>query len=312
MDNFFVPIKSVFENKSINVLDIDSGLEFLADDIFNLVNVPVGSANSLGYCDLPENLQRIRTVLIDGLLCQKQTLNWLALKHIFCKFNYEKQKEFIRWTRKTLSPRLTLEKLDDSDTKILDGINILSWFFTNKNKSIKSLVSVHQSNLTKILCASPSIILKADRSREFDIENIPSSNHPVYETYLNLLKKEINIPDYQILRTSDLGARLLRQRYLESALIILEVNNVRYFNLYNTFVCSRDNLLLAQELDIAVLFGLKKRTIPYLMLQVIEGGLFLQSLLACTLDNRIEKSLCLQIKEAYIYWLSQILANIEF
>ena len=79
-----------------------------------------------------------------------------------------------------------------------------------------------------------------------------------YTTYIKLLKKEVNIPDYQILRTSDLGYRLLRQRYLESVLVILGVNNLGYFNFYDTFICGKEDLLIAQKLDIAVLFALKK------------------------------------------------------
>lgn len=292
MDNYFIPVKSIFDDKFVNVLNIDSGLEFFADDILSLIGSQlIGDVNpyssnegfavsnidnsgmgltseanigNLRY-DLPENLRRIRTVLIDGLLCRKQTLSWLALKHVFRQFGYEKQKEFIRWIRKFLSPALALEKLDNSNIKTLDGINLLSWFFIDDDRCIDSLVSVYQSNLFSFFGTSPSIIPtansfkkphKEDSQQHCDDVSPPRSL--AYDTYLKLLKKEITIPDYQILHTSDLAARLLRQRYLESASIVLGVNNVEYFNFYDTFVCSREDLLLAQELDIAVIFALKK------------------------------------------------------
>jgi hypothetical protein len=131
-----------------------------------------------------------------------------------------------------------------------------------------------------------------------------------YGVYLQLLKKELIVPDYQILYTSDLSARLLRQRYLETVSIVLGINNVEYFSLYNMFVCARQDLMLAQELDIAIIFALKKKTIPYLMLQVIEGGFFLQSLLACTLVDGIDRQLSLLVKQVYMHWLNHILVNI--
>lgn len=334
MDNYFIPVKTIFDDKFVNVLSIDSGLEFFADDIFSLVgcqstgNPRTGVisetdiSNCLGinlHYDLPENLRRIRTVLIDGLLCKKQTLCWLALKHVFRQFKYDKQKEFVHWIRKSLSPALALEKFDNSNVKMLDGINLLSWFFIDSDKCIDSLVSIYQSNLFNFFGALPSIIPTADNfnscCREGSQNEADNSLLPclsAYDIYLKLLKKELTIPDYQILHTSDLAARLLRQRYLESASIVLGVNNVEYFNLYDTFVCSRQDLLLAQELDIAIIFALKKRTIPYFMLQVIEGGFFLQSLLACTLAGIIEKSLSLSIKQVYTHWLNNLLVNIRF
>lgn len=48
------------------------------------------------------------------------------------------------------------------------------------------------------------------------------------------------------------------------------------------------------------------------MLQVIEGGFFLQSLLACTLAGIIDKPLSLQIKQVYTHWLNNLLVNIAF
>lgn len=132
-----------------------------------------------------------------------------------------------------------------------------------------------------------------------------------YQCYLKLLKKQVVIPDYEILYTSDLVARLLRQRYLSLASAVLGFNNINYFNLYDTFVISRSNLLLAQELDVAIIFSSKRTPNSYLLLQVIEGGFFLQTLLACTLVGVIEKSLSLQIKTAYINWLNYLLVNIK-
>lgn len=298
MDYYIVPFKGNFQKHFINVLDIDSGVEFVADDILNLV----GSNNVIKfeYCNLPKSLYRIRTVLIDGLLCDKETLNWLGLQKVFRKIGYRSQKEFVRWTRKSLLPALTLEKLDDFEGKTLDGINTLSWFFNSDKKFIESLKFFHQSNLN---------FIRGESSSPFGFNNgiLASKYHAIYS---KLLRKEVNIPSYQTLRTSDLRAKLLRQRYLESALSTLAVSNIEYSTLYKAFICSQDNLLSAQELDIAVLYELK-RSIPLLTLQVIEGGFFLQSLLACTLDKSIERLLSLQIKEAYICWLNQILENIK-
>lgn len=122
MDNYFVPFKGIFNQYLINVLDIDSGVEFIADDIFNLVDC----VNSIsGYCNLHESQYTIRLILMDGLLCDKKTLNWLGLQQIFYNTDYKNQKEFARWTRKCLLPALTLEKLNDFDTKTVDGINVL-------------------------------------------------------------------------------------------------------------------------------------------------------------------------------------------
>lgn len=350
MNQFFIPIKAAFAEQTVNVLNVDSGLEFLAEDIFCLV------ANNFGYDSgykslmesqlnsstiIPKNLNCIRTVLIDGVLHQKQTLTWLALKHIFNKFGYSNGKEFVRWIRKTLSPALALESSDDTNFKTVEGIKSLSWFFSENNKYIDSLVSIYQHNLFSFFGIPPSIVpvlnnfcdsnkggkteLKinckqengdlcphsAQINQDIDSSCCQFNTLQSYQYYLKLLKKQIIIPGYEILYTSDLAARLLRQRYLSLASIILGFNNINYFNLYDTFVISRTNLLLAQELDIAIIFSFRKSPNFYLMLQVIEGGFFLQSLLACTLAGAIDKSLSLQIKSAYINWLNYLLVNIK-
>lgn len=297
MDNYFIPIKCVFNDKFINVLNIESGIEFFADDIYTLVCYQSVDNNFELYTrNLSTNFQRSRVVLIDGLLCDKQTLSWLALKRVFRRFEYDKQAQFIRWVRKTISPALALDKPDNRNLKVVDGINNTAWFFLDNAKSIDSLVSTYQPNLPAFFDAS---------QHQTDMSLLNG-----YDVYLQLLKKELTVPDYQILYTSDLSTGLLRQRYLETASIILGVNNVEYFNMYNMFVCARQDLMLAQELDIAIIFALKKKTIPYLMLQVIEGGFFLQSLLACTLVGDIDKHLSLSIKQVYMRWLNQILVNI--
>lgn len=356
MNQFFIPIKAAFAEQTVNVLNIDSGLEFLAEDIFCLVakNFPYDSGyktlmesqlNSSNV--LPKNLDCIRTVLIDGVLHQKQTLTWLALKHVFQKFGYSNGKEFVRWIRKTLSPALALESSDDTNLKTVEGIKSLSWFFSESNNCLDSLVSIYQPNLFSFFGIPPSIVpvlnnfcdfnkgvnntgayLKSAGQTELKI-NGDLCSHTVYKNqdvdssccqfsalqsyqyYLKLLKKQIIIPGYEILYTSDLAARLLRQRYLSLASIVLDFNNINYFNLYDTFVVSRSNLLLAQELDIAIIFSFKKSPNSYLMLQVIEGGFFLQSLFACTLAGAIDKPLSLQIKSAYINWLNYLLVNIK-
>lgn len=361
MNQFFVPIKAAFDEQTVNVLNIDSGLEFLAEDIYclfvknfthdygykSLMESQLNSSNIL-----PQNLNCIRTVLIDGVLYQKQTLNWLALRYVFQKFGYSKIKEFVRWVRKSLSPALTLEGSDETNLKSVEGIKALSWFFCESNSYIDSLVSIYQSNLFNFFGIPPSIIpvlnnfcnynkgindtgayLNAGKTevkisgrqenRDLRLHTVQinqdmdlscyQSTHALqsYQYYLKLLKKQIIIPDYEILYTSDLAARLLRQRYLSLVSIILGFNNIDYFNLYDTFVISRSNLLLAQELDIAIIFLSKKNHNSYFLLQVIEGGFFLQTLLACTLAGAIEKSLSLQIKTAYINWLNYLLVNIK-
>ena len=152
MDNYFIPTKSVFKNKFVNVLDIESRLEFLADDILSILNI--NNIANTQFIDLTENLSTTRTVLIDGNLCKKQTLNWLALKNSFKKFNYEGQNEFTHWIRKSLKPALALKKEDDFYNKDVLGINTLSWYFTDNDKSVDSLVSVYQSNLVDFIYAS--------------------------------------------------------------------------------------------------------------------------------------------------------------
>ncbi len=92
MDNYFIPIKCVFNDKFINVLNIESGIEFFADDIYTLVCYQSVDNNFELYTrNLSTNFQRSRVVLIDGLLCDKQTLSWLALKRVFRRFEYDKQ-----------------------------------------------------------------------------------------------------------------------------------------------------------------------------------------------------------------------------
>ncbi|BDA75903.1 hypothetical protein CAL7716_100690 (plasmid) [Calothrix sp. PCC 7716] len=362
MNQFFIPIKAVFGEQTINVLNVDSGLEFLAEDIFGLI----AKRNSYSFkyessikkqldtsSTLPKNLDCIRTVLIDGVLLQKQTLSWLALKHVFHQFGYSHGKEFVRWIRKSLSPALALESSDETNLKTVEGIKALSWFFCDSNSCIDSLVSIYQSNLFNFFGIPPSIVpvLSNFCNGNKRISNTGTNTKPVgiakikltgqqesgdlclhslqmtqniespcyqsfdalqsYRYYLKLLKKQIIIPDYEILHTSDLAARLLRHRYLSSASIVLGFNNLNYFNLYDTFVTSRSDLLLAQELDVAIIFSLKRNPNSYLMLQVIEGGFFLQTLLACTLARAIDKSLSLQIKSAYINWLNYLLVNIK-
>lgn len=292
MNDYFIPIKSVFQNEYINVLDIESGLEFLAEDILKILGVD--KLNITQALDLVKNLSTNRSVLIDGELYEKQSLNWLALKQVFNKFDYDGKKDFNRWIRKSLTPALALNKNEDSVNDKISGANKLDWYFIGNEKSIETIVSNYQSKLISYI----------GLFSEFD--TVCHTNCIVYSKYLKLLKKELYIPNYDILITSDLASRLLRQRYLESISPILGVNNLDYLSLYNAFITSRNHLLTAQELDIALLYAFKEGSIPYFMLQIVEGGIFLQSLLSCTLYGSIDKSISLQIKQSYISWLHHI------
>lgn len=63
MDNSFVSVQGIFDNQHINVMDIETGLKFLFDDILTFVNMSSSSVV------LYEAINR--TVLIDGNLCEK-------------------------------------------------------------------------------------------------------------------------------------------------------------------------------------------------------------------------------------------------
>ncbi|NJN07474.1 MAG: hypothetical protein HC815_05595 [Richelia sp. RM1_1_1] len=120
---------------------------------------------------------------------------------------------------------MALERVDNDnfDAIAIKGLDILSWFIKD-NKPIESLVCIYQSNLASLLRE-----LVSAKGENF-----------AYDIYLKLLRKELNIPNYQILRITDIAVRLLRKRYLES----LGINNIGYFNLYNLFMCKRDNLFM--------------------------------------------------------------------
>lgn len=349
-----------FQGNSIRLLDIDTGIEFLAEDILMLVcpgSIDKGVQSFVEI--LPLKLRRKRhifTVSDDSKLQNVDTLCWLALKYIFNLFGYEKHREFVRWLRKDVAPSsnegaslslcngkannlsLSFDKriVHSSQVSVIQPyrfeqteivpvhnvsvaaarlpaselivtkLNSLHWFNIITNCQLLSLSDMYLNSRFSLVGAPPTLVPAIqDYYQQNEILDIA-----VLEAiYLNFLYKRVDIPSLPG-TDANLPNQLLRKRYLDCCQLILENENIFYSDLYFTFITDTDNLFLAQELDIALVFSYFKKHLSFPILRALEGGIFLQALDLCGLTGSLEHQLVSSLKVAYLNWLSTLLAEI--
>ncbi|MEC4815880.1 MAG: hypothetical protein SAK29_21800 [Scytonema sp. PMC 1069.18] len=330
-----------FQDNSIKLLDIETGIEFLAEDILMLV-CPTGidfGVRSLVEI-LPLKLRRKRHVYSknNSNLQEVDTLCWLALKYVFNLFGYEKHREFVRWLRKDIAPSSHLKEKANNhisqvstiqsnthSTKIVPvhhvnlatdrlavselivtKLNSLHWFNIITNSQLLPLSEMYLKSRFSLIGAPPTLVPAIQDYHQRD----ESLSLGILEAvYLSFLYKGVGIPSLSN-ADANLSNQLLRKRYLDCCQLVLENVNISYFDLYFTFVTDADNLFLAQELDIALVFSYLKKRLPFPILRVLEGGVFLQALDLCGLTGSLDNQLASSLKVSYLNWLSTLLSEI--
>ncbi|MUG91729.1 hypothetical protein F7734_04235 [Scytonema sp. UIC 10036] len=337
-------------------LDIDTGIEFLAEDICNLVCPGIIDKGTKSFIEaLPLKLRRYRPIIDEnGTLKEVDTLCWLALKFVFNLFGYEKHREFVRWLRKdvvssatagtiltaskahiedgiispgekvgtirqSLNQTIGLKDTEDFSVKnvpvasrlpaselIVAKLNSLHWFNVINNCQLVSLSEMYYESRFSLVGAPPTLV---PAIQDYSLRDDSFSAALLEATYLSFLYKQVSVPLFH--SGIDLQNHLLRRRYLDCCQLALENDNISYSDLYFAFVTDADNLFLAQELDIALIFSYLKKHLSFPILRILEGGIFLQALDLCgsigTLDSQIVSSLRL----AYLNWLSILLEEIN-
>ncbi|WP_148663095.1 hypothetical protein [Scytonema hofmannii] len=341
----------------MRILDIDTGIEFLAEDICNLVCPGIIGKGIKSFIEaLPLKLRRQRQIIDENSTFKEvDTLCWLALKFVFNLFGYEKHREFVRWLRKdVVSSATTNTILTASKAHIENGIVSYGEKVGTIRQSLNQVIglknteffSVKNVSVASRLPASELIVAKLNSLHWFNVINncqLVSLSEMYYESrfslvgapptlvpaiqdysllrnytfdtalleaiYLSFLYKQVSVPlfDSEI----DLPNKLLRKRYLDCCQLALENEKISYSDLYFAFVTNANNLFLAQELDIALIFSYFKKHLSFPILRILEGGVFLPALDLCgsigTLDSQIVSSLRL----AYLNWLSALLEEIN-
>ena len=376
---YWLPRTAEFQGNFIRFLDIDTGIEFFAEDILMLVSPEcIEKGIHLFIEAIPLKLRRKRQVFAEGeqsvgRLCQLvdttfaqrdrrlyslgdtklkeiDTLCWLALKYIFNLFGYEKHREFVRWLRKdvalssrtNMSLSLPLAKLTNNDrilgaghiftiqpplpreTKLVPAHNVsvaarlpaselivtklnsLHWFNIITNHEILSLSDMYLNSCFSLIGAPPTLV---PAIQEYSLRDKNLDVAVLEALYLSFLYKRVNIPpslDFD----PGLPNRLLRKRYLDCCQMVLQNENISYSDLYLAFVTDTNNLFLAQELDIALLFSYFRKHLSFPIIRVLEGGVFLQALELCGLAGTLDNQLVSSLKVAYLNWLSSLLEEI--
>ncbi len=333
-------------------LDIDTGIEFLAEDIRNLVCPRTIDKGTKSFVEaLPPKLRRKRQIIdgIDGTLKEVDTLCWLALKFVFNLFGYEEHREFVRWLRQEVAPNTNTSNVRVGDdvvslkkkviiarqflnqslclkrTKVLPvknalvasrlpaselivaKLNSLHWFNIINNCQLVSLSKMYLNSRFSLVGAPPTLV---PAIQDYSLLQNDTFDVAILEAiYLNFLYKQVTVPSLN--SEINLANQLLRKRYLDCCQLILENENISYLDLYVTFVTDADNLFLAQELDIALIFSYFKKHLTFPILRILEGGVFLQALDLCgsigNLDSRVVSSL----RVAYLNWLSALLEEVD-
>lgn len=359
MSIYWLPRIADFQGNSIRLLDIDTGIEFLAEDILMLVCPGSIDKGVQSFVEtLPLKLRRKRHILTgsdDSKLQDVDTLCWLALKYIFNLFGYEKHREFVRWLRK----HVTSSSNEGANLNLWNGkANNLSLSFDKRivHSSLVSvmqpdrfdptkIVPVHNVSVAPQLPASELIVAKLNSlhwfniitncqllslsdmylNSRFSLFGAPPTLVPAIQDYyqqnqtldiavlevfyLSFLYKRVDIPSLPD-TDANLPNQLLRRRYLDCCQLVLENENISYSDLYFTFITDTDNLFLAQELDIALVFSYFKKHSSFPILRALEGGIFLQALDLCGLTVSLDNQLVSSLKVAYLNWLSTLLAEI--
>ncbi len=347
MSIYWLPRTVKFQSNFIRLLDIDTGIEFFAEDILMLV-CP-GCINGIqSFIEvLPLKLRRKRQIIgNDSSLQEVDTLCWLALKYIFNLFGYEKHREFVRWLRQDIAPSSTANiSLGLSSTKannlgeqlvntgqivqcyrhtkilpvqnvsvaarlpvselIVTKLNSLHWFNIITNCELLSLSDMYLNSRFSLIGAPPTLV---PAIQEYSLQNDNLDIAALEAIYLSFLYKRFDIPLFD--SYTDLSNKLLRKRYLDCCQLVLENVNISYSDLYFAFVTDTDNLFLAQELDIALVFSYSKKHLTFPILRVLEGGVFLQALELCGLTVSLDNQLVYSLKVAYLNWLATLLEEI--
>jgi|GEM_PF-5937758 len=327
---YWLPKTVQFQNHWINILDIDTGLEFILEDIRQLV-CPDYRIEAL-VAKLPLNLRRKRHLFPrNGEPCQENvdTLCWLALKYVFNLFGYEQHREFIRWIRKEVIPKLLTPTYTGESSQVFLGQeppnhqmeissqtkNTLSYPVKvgsqlNNELIATKLKSVHWFNTIN----NHQLLLLSKYKKEFSLIGAPPTLIPVFLTtelsqcYLDLLYKQVKIPAFS--ETDNLLNHLLRRRYLDFCQLCLENEKISYSDLYQTFITNEPNLFAAQELDIALIFYYLKNSLSFPIVKVLSGGVFLQAIDMCSQQGFLDEKLTSSLSIAYFNWLSTLLMEI--
>jgi hypothetical protein len=96
-----------YQYYELRVVDIETGTEFVADDIFRLVSpffclsVITDKIRSKYLETIPAKFRRKRTIYIADFESEVEvdTLCWLALKHVFKIYDYKNSRQFIKFLR---------------------------------------------------------------------------------------------------------------------------------------------------------------------------------------------------------------------
>ncbi|MDF5727681.1 MAG: hypothetical protein PUP92_06480 [Rhizonema sp. PD38] len=351
-----------FQGNSIRLLDINTGIEFLAEDILMLVCPGSIDKGVQSFVEtLPVKLRRKRHIFTgsdDSKLQDIDTLCWLALKYIFNLFGYEKHRDFVRWLRKdvavssnegaslslwngkvnnlslsfdkriahtelvpvmqpvrfartefTPNRNVSITARLPASELIVTKLNSLHWFNIITNCQLLSLSDMYLNSHFSLVGAPPTLV-PAIQNYYQQNESLGIAAVAVLEViYLSFLYKRVDIPS--LLETdANLSNQLLRKRYLDCCQFVLENQNISYPDLYFTFITDTDNLFLAQELDLAIIFSYFKKNLSFPILRALEGGVFLQALDLCGLTGSLDNQLVLSLKVAYLNWLSTLLSEI--
>lgn len=325
MFNIYIPINAKFKSKQIRLLDVDTGLEFVAIDIFKLVStLPLEVLEPL-IKKLPDKFKRSRFIQLVEVV-EVDTLCWLGLKYVFSQYNYQQQTSFIRWLRKDVkvfadsgqniaallessqsqlaAPKRSSISRTNKSNLIVPHFDKLNWFNKVTIPQLDTLALMHQNDCFRLSGIPPSLVPTIDANRI-------SSDSELNSVYLSLLYKKVDIPILE--ETSlNLSQQLLSTLYLNCAQAVLNNQDISYVNLYSTFVSNSHNLLLAQELDLAIIFHYTRNFFPFPLIRVLEGSIFLQALYGCNSCQIITSRLALALKFAYLNWLSTLIDNFSF
>ncbi|PMB50716.1 hypothetical protein CEN40_01160 [Fischerella thermalis CCMEE 5205] len=264
MSIYWLPRIVKFQGNFIRLLDIDTGIEFLAEDILLLV-CPGGINKGIqSFIEvLPLKLRRKRQIFInDSSLQEVDTLCWLALKYIFNLFSYEKHREFVRWLRQDIAPSntanmslgLSSTKANNLGEQLVDIGQIVHGYKHTKilpvqNVSVAARLPVSELIVTKLnslhwfniitnseLSSLSDMYLNSRFSligapptlvpaiQEYSLQNDNLDIAALEAIYLSFLYKRFDIPLFD--SYTDLSNKLLRKRYLDCCQLVLENVNI--------------------------------------------------------------------------------------
>ncbi len=104
MSQVLYPRVVIFQGQELRVLDLATGIEFIAEDIFQIVSpyfrLGITEITKYNFIEIvPVKWRRKRSIVIFDETHEFDTLCWLALTHIFKIFDYKDARDFIKWLR---------------------------------------------------------------------------------------------------------------------------------------------------------------------------------------------------------------------